>query len=326
MDRRAFLTLIGGAGLAAPLAARAQQGSALPTIGFMGAGTAAIYTAWLAAFVKRLQELGWIENKTVSIEYLWGQGRAERISEIAAEFVRRKVNIIVTDGNAGTVAAKRATSSIPIVFAVAGDPVGTGLVASLARPGGNVTGMSLQMTDTTGKRIELLREFVPNLHTLAIMANAGNSVSVLEMHAVEATARTLGLEVLQVEIRGADEIAPAFAGLKGHADALYVGGDPLLFGNRAVISNLAVTTKLPTIGITQEIADAGGLVTYGPNFPDLFRRAAEIVDKILRGAKPTDLPVEQPTKFDLTVNVKTAKALDLKVPQSILVTADRVVE
>jgi putative tryptophan/tyrosine transport system substrate-binding protein len=295
-------------------------------VAFLGAGSASTYASWLAAFVKRLGERGWIDRNTVSVEYRWANGRNERITELAAELARLKVNVIVTDGNAATSAAEGATSSIPIVFAVAGDPVGTGLVASLARPGSNATGMSLQMTDTAGKRIELLREVIPDLRTLAIMANVGNSVSVLEMKSVEAAARTIGLKARAVEIRLAEDIAPAFENLKGVADALYVGGDPLLFDNRVSINTLAIGAKLPTIGETREIAEAGGLMTYGPNFPDLFRRAAELVDKILRGAKSADIPVEQATKFDLVINLKTAKALGLTVQPVLLATADEVIE
>jgi len=326
MRRREFIGLLSSVVASRSIVARAQQGGKRPVIGVLGVGSKSGFTSSLAAFVKRLRELGWIEGDTVSIEYRWGEGHGDRVGDLAAELVRAKVDVIVTDGNQGTTAAKRATSSIPIVFAIAGDPVGTGLVASLARPGGNATGMSLQMTDTVGKRIELLREVVPTLRTLAVMANPGNSVSALEMQAVVATARALKLDALPVEIRRAEEIAPAIDGLKGRAEALYVGGDPLLFVRRADIGSLALGIKLPSIGITQEIADAGALMGYGPNFPDLFRRAAEFVDKILHGAKPSDLPVEQPTQFDLTVNMKTAKALDVAIPQTILVSANQLIE
>ena len=252
--------------------------------------------------MQRLRELGWIEGRTVAIEYRWAEGRSERFAEIAAEFVRLKVDVIVTSGTA-VLAAKQATSVIPIVFAVAGDPVGTGLVASLARPGGNVTGLSIQATDLAGKRLELLREVVPGLRRLAIMANVGNPAAVLEMGEVQATARTLGLEVATFEIRRAEDIAPAFEALKGRADALYVCADPLVNTNRIRINTLALGARLPTMYGFREYVEAGGLMSYGPNFPDLFRRAADFVDKILRGAKPADIPVEQPTKFDLVINL-----------------------
>ena len=222
MRRREFITLLGGAAAAWPLAARAQQPGKLPTIGFLGTSTPSARSRWTAAFVQRLRELGWIEGRTVAIEYRWAEGRSERFAEIAAEFVRLKVDVIVTSGTAAVVAAKQATSVIPIVFAVAGDPVGTGLVASLARPGGNVTGLSIQATDLAGKRLELLREVVPGLRRLAIMANVGNPDAVLEMGEVQTTARTLGLEVVTLEIRRAEDIAPAIEALKGRADALYV--------------------------------------------------------------------------------------------------------
>ncbi len=311
MKRREFITLLGGAAAAWPLAARAQQAGKLPTIGYMGSNTPSAESQRIAAFVQRLRELGWIEGRTVAIEGRWGEGRNERFAEIAAEFVRLKVDVIVTAGTAAVVTVKQATSVIPIVFAVAGDPVGTGLVASLARPGGNVTGLSVQQTDLAGKRLELLREVVPGLRRLAIMANIGNPSAVLEMREVQAAARTLGLEVATLEIRRAEDIAPAFEALKGRADALYVCGGPLVFTHRIRINTLALAARLPTIHDHREYVEAGGLMSYGPNFPDLYRRAADYVDKILRGAKPGDLPVEQPTKFDLVINLKTAKALGL---------------
>jgi putative tryptophan/tyrosine transport system substrate-binding protein len=220
----------------------------------------------------------------------------------------------------------KATSVIPIVFAVAADPLGTGLVASLARPGGNVTGLSVQFTDLAGKRLELLREVVPGLRRLAIMANVDAPASVLEMGEVQAAARTLGLEVAASEIRRAEDIAPAFDALKGRAEALYLCVDPLLSTNRMRISILALGARLPTIAAFREFVEAGGLMSYGANFSDLYRRAADYVDKILRGAKPGDLPVEQPTKFELVINLTTAKALGLTIPEAFLLRADEVIE
>ena len=326
MRRRKFIALLGGAAAVWPLAARAQQPGKLPTIGFLGANAASAQTQWTTAFVQRLRELGWIEGRTVSIEYRWAEGRSERYTEIAAEFVRLKVDIIATAGNEAAIAAKRVTSVIPIVFAVAGDPVGTGLVASLARPGGNVTGFSNQQTDLAGKRLELLREVVPGLRRLAIMANVGSPNTAKEMREVQATAKTLGLEVSTLEIRRAEDIAPAFEALKGRADALYVCGDPLVNTNRVRINTLALTARLSTIHNFREHVEAGGLMSYGPNFSDLFRRAAEVVDKILRGSKPADIPVQQPTKFDVVINLKTAKALGLTVSPQMLARADEVIE
>jgi putative ABC transport system substrate-binding protein len=325
MTRREFISLLGGAA-AWPLAARAQQPAKLPTIGFLGAGTSSSHGQWAAAFVQRLHELGWIEGRTVAIEYRWAEGRTERFDEIAAEFVRRKVDVIVTSATAAIVAAKQATSVIPIVFAAAGDPVGTGLVASLARPGGNVTGLSIQQTDLAAKRLELLREVVRDLRRLAILANVGGPAVVLDMREVQAAARTLGLEVITSEIRRGEDIVPAFEALNGRAEALYVCVDPLVHTHRIRINTLALAARLSTSHANREAVEAGGLMSYGANNADLFRRAADLVDKILRGAKPGDIPVEQPTKFDLVINLTTAKALGLTVPPQLLARADEVIE
>jgi putative ABC transport system substrate-binding protein len=276
--------------------------------------------------VQRLRELGWIENQTVAIEYRWGEGRDERFAEIAAEFVQLKVDVILTFGTPSVLAAKKATAAIPIVFAAAGDPVGTGIVASLARPGGNVTGMSIQQTDLVGKRLELLREILPDLRRLAILADIGSPNSALEMAEAHTAARGLGLDVVTSEVRRVEDILPAFKAFKDRADALYVCGAPLLTTARTRISILAVGARLPTVHGFREYAEAGGLMSYGPNLPDLFRRAAGYVDKILRGAKPADIPVEQPTKFDLVLNLTTAQALGLEIPPTLLARADEVIE
>jgi putative ABC transport system substrate-binding protein len=326
LRRREFIRLLGSAAAIWPLAARAQQPAKLPTIGFLGANTPSAESQWLAAFVQRVRELGWIEGRTVAIEYRWAGGRAERAAEIAAEFVRLKVDVIVTSGTASVIAAKEATSAIPIVFASAGDPVGTGLVASLARPGGNVTGSSQQQTDLGGKRLELLREIIPRLRRLAILANVASPNAVLDMREMQAAASTLGLEVIPFDIRRAEDIAPGFEALKGRAEALYVASNPLVFTNRARIHTLAMGARLPTIYDFREYVEAGGLISYGANMPDLFRRAADYVDKILRGAKAGDIPVEQPTRFDLIINLTTAKALGLTIPESFLLRADEVIE
>jgi ABC-type uncharacterized transport system substrate-binding protein len=323
--RREFITLVGGAAAAWPLVARAQQPGKRPTIGFLGAHPS-IESQRVAAFVQRLRELGWIDGRNLAIEYRWAEGRNERYAENAAEFVRLKVDVIVTVATPPTLAAKQATAVIPIVFAAASDPVGTGLVASLARPGGNVTGLANQVSDTGGKKLELLREAVPGLRRLAIMANVGNPASVLDMDEAEATARTLGLEVIRSEIRRADDIASAFDALKDRAEALYVCVDPLVNTHRIRVNTLALGARLPTIHGLREYVEAGGLMSYGPNLPDLLRRAADYVDKILRGAKPGDIPVEQPTKFDLVINLTTAKALGLEIPASLLARADEVIE
>ena len=326
MKRREFITALGGAAISRPLAARAQQPAKVQTVGFLGAATPSATSLWIAAFVQRLRELGWIEGRNVAIEYRWAEGRAERYAEIAAEFVRLNVDVIITHSTAPVVAAKHATSVIPIVFANAGDPVGNMLVASLARPAGNVTGLSIQGTDTVGKRLELMREVVPGLSRLAIMANVGNSAVVLEMREVQAAARTLGLEVSTSEIRRAEDIKPAFEALMGRTDAVYVGADPLAIVNRVRINTLALSARLPTMSSVRAYVEAGALMSYGAHFPDLWRRAGDYVDKILRGTKPGDIPVEQPTKFELVINLTTAKALGLDVPQTLLARADEVIE
>ena len=325
LKRREFITLLCGAAAAWPLAARAQQLAKLPTIGFLGASTSSNWSHWTAAFVQRLRELGWIEGRTVAIEYRWAEGRSERFTEIAAEFARLKVDVILSVGSAAAV-AKQATSTIPIVFALAADPVGSGLVASLARPGGNLTGLSILSSELAGKRIELLREVLPGLRRLAIIGNVGSVSSVLEIAEAQAAARKLGLDVDVLEIRRAEEIAPAFGTLKSDVQALYVCPDPLVNANHARINTLALGARLPTIQPFRDYLGAGGFMSYGANNADLFRRAGDYVDKILRGAKPGDLPVEQPTKFDLVINLTTAKALGLTIPELFLLRADEVIE
>jgi putative ABC transport system substrate-binding protein len=324
VSRREFITLLGGAAAAWPLVVRAQQAGKLPTVGFLGTD-ASLWSPFTAAFVGRLRELGWIDGRTIAIEYRWAEGRPERIAGIAAEFVRLKVDVIVTSGDP-VAALKQTVPDIPIVFAIAVDPIGSGLVASLSRPGGYVTGLSLQQTDLAGKRLELLREVVPHLRRLAILANVGYPDAVLEMAEVKAMARTLGLEVVPLEIQRAEDIAPAFEALKVKADAMYVVVDALIAANRTRIITLALSARLPTIFNVRVFVQAGGLMSYGPNFLDLFRRAAEMVDKILRGTKPGDIPIEQPTKFELVLNLTTAKALGLTVPDTLLARADEVIE
>jgi ABC-type uncharacterized transport system substrate-binding protein len=324
--RRDFISTLGGMVVAWPLTAHAQQPAKLRVIGLLGSNTAASQNQWTIAFVQRLSERGWIEGRDVKIEYRWAEGRDERYAEIAAEFVRLKVDVIVTSGTVPVIVAKQMTSVIPIVFATSGDPVGHGLVANLARPGGNVTGTSIQSIELAGKRLELLREVLPGLRRVAIMANAGSPVAVAEVGEVQAAARALGLEVDTLEIRRADDIAPAFAALKGGVGALYVQAEPLTTSNRTLINERALAARLPTMHGNTGNVEAGGLMAYAPRFPDLWRRAADFVDKILRGTKPGDIPVEQPTKFDLFINLKTARALGLTIPESFLSRADTVIE
>jgi putative tryptophan/tyrosine transport system substrate-binding protein len=325
VQRRIFLTLVGSSA-AWSLAARAQQPAKLRTIGYFGATTRAFDSQRRAAFVERLRDLGWIEGRNITIEYRWAEGGNERLAETAAEFVQQKMDVIVTAATPPSIAVKRATSDIPIVFAAVGDPVGAGVVESLARPGGNATGLSLQQTDATGKRIELLREVVPGLRRLAIMANSSNPSTLLDMREAHAAIRVLGLEAVTSDIRLPEDIAPAFDALKGRVEALYVCNDPLAATNRVRIHTLALGMRLPTMFLARDYVEVGGLMSYGPNFPELFRRAAELVDKILHGAKPADIPIEQPTKFDLVINLTTAKTLSLTIPPTLLARADEVIE
>jgi putative ABC transport system substrate-binding protein len=324
IGRRELITALGGAAAFWPFATSAQQTAKLRTIGFLGSDAAA-WSAWTAAFVGRLRELGWIDGRTIAIEYRWDERHPERDAEIAAEYVRLNVDVIVATGTA-VPTLKQVTSVIPIVFAIEADPIGRGLVVSLARPGGNVTGLSLQQMDIAGKRVGLLRDTFPALRQLAIIANAGVSFAVSEMRDVKVMADALGLEAVTLEIQRAEDIPAALEAIKGRVNALYVVGDPLTTANRVSITTLALAARLPTISTLREFVAAGGLMSYGPSFPDLFRRAAELVDKILRGAKPVDIPVEQPTKFELVINLKTAKALGLSVPDKLLATADEVIE
>jgi putative tryptophan/tyrosine transport system substrate-binding protein len=324
--RREFITLLGGAAAAWPLAARGQQPAKVPTIGLLVPGTPATHGQWFVALVRRLRELGWIEGSNITIEYRWAAGSSERFAEIAAEFVRLKVDVIATSATGPTLAVKQATSSIPIVFAGVGDAVGSGIVANLARPSSNVTGLSVLFTDLAGKRLELLREILPGLRRLAILTNIGNPSAMLEVHEVEAMVRTLGLKSVTPEVRRPEDIAAAVESLKDGVEALYVISDPVINTNRIRVNTLALRARIPTMHSLREYVEVGGLISYGPNVSDMFRRAGELVDKILRGAKPADIPVEQPTKFDLVINLTTAKALGLEVPPTLIARADEVIE
>jgi putative tryptophan/tyrosine transport system substrate-binding protein len=322
MRRRQFIILLGGA--ARPLAARAQQ-MKLPTIGLLGGATPSAQAQWTTAFVQRLRELGWVEGQTVAIVYRWGEGRSERSSEIIAEFVRL-LDVIVTHATPNVLAAKQVTSVVPIVFPSAGDPVGNRLVTSLARPGGNVTGLSVQSSELAQKIVELFRDLLPNLGRLAMMYHIGNPVAALQTDAVKAAAGRFGLDVAIVEVRRAEDIAPAIEALKGRADALIVPSEPLYNTNRIQINSWALRARLPTIYFDRVYVETGGLMSYGPNWPSLWRRAAEVIDKILRGAKPADIPVEQPRTFELVIKLRTAKALGIEVPSTLLALADEVIE
>ena len=327
MRRREFITLVGASAVAWPLAASAQQAGKLPIIGFLVPNTRSAAREWTDAFELRLRELGWIDGRTVTIEYRWVEGRTELFSEVAAEFVRLKANVIVTSGTPAVMALQRTTSVIPIVFATAGDPVTTGLVASLARPGGNTTGLATVGDELAGKRLELLREVIPRLRRLAIMGNVTNQFTTVEMTQLQEAARKLGIDVITSEIRQAQDIAGAFEQLRDRTDALYVCTDAaIIHSNRIQINNLALGQRLPTMQGARTYIEGGGLMSYGPSFSNMFRRSADFVDKVLRGYNPAEIPVEQPTKFELVVNLTTAKALGLAMPPTVLASADEVIE
>jgi putative tryptophan/tyrosine transport system substrate-binding protein len=324
VNRREIIA--GLAGVAAwPLAGRAQPAQRLPIIGFLSTTTPSATGSWITALEQRLRELGWIKGRTIAIEYRWAEGHPDRYPEFAAEFVRLKVDVIVTTVPA-VPALKQATSVIPIVFALATDPAGGGLVASLARPGGNVTGLSMQATDLAGKRVELLHDIIPRLKRLAVLGNVTIPQVVLEMREIEAASPKLNLQIVPLEIHRAEDIAPAFEALKDRAEALYVCADPLSVIHRVQISALALEARLPTMYGVREGVEVGGLMSYGTSFSDQFRHSADLVDKILRGTKPGDIPVEQPTKFDLIINLKTAMALGLTIPETLLATADEIIQ
>ena len=324
MRRREFIWLIGGAVAVLPRLALGQQPSKIPTVGFLVAGTQASHGDWVAGYAKRLSELGWTDGRNVTIEYRWAGGDNQRMADFVAEFVQRKVDVIVTSAN-GVRIARQATSSIPIVFAAFGDPVAAGVAESLARPGGNVTGLTVAPSDLASKRIELLHEIIPNFRHLSAVVNSTGGF-LREVEGIRASATALNVQAEVFELRTADDIALALAKLTGRADALYVVSEPLVNANKDQIIKAAMAAKIPTIFGFREFVDAGGLISYGPNFSDLFRRAADFTDKILRGAKPADLPIQRPVKFDLIVNLKTAKALGLKIPESFLLRADEVIE
>ena len=325
MKRRDFIVLFGGTAVTWPSGALAQQPSRLPTIGYLGSANPLAARELVAAFEQRLSEHGWAVGSTVAIEYRWAEGRNDRLAKFAAEFVRLKVDAIFTFGTPPALALMQATSDIPIVF-VAGNPVANGLVKSLARPGGNATGLSNQTTDLAGKRIGILHELLPGLRRLAILTNAANASAVSEARDAVQVAQKLGLELITLEIRPGVDIAPALGKLTDRGDAVYVVADPLIFNNRVNINALALNARVPTMHTSRDFVVAGGLISYGPNFPELCRQSADYIDKILRGAKPADIPVEQPTKFDLVINLKTAKALGIEVPPTLLARADEVIE
>jgi putative tryptophan/tyrosine transport system substrate-binding protein len=314
-----------GAFAAYPSVLSAQQPAKLPIIGFLtGGGSTAIANERNAATVQRLRELGWIEGRTIGFEYRWAEANFDRALEIANEFVRLKVDIIFTSSTPTTIAAKRATSTIPIVFVATADPVRSSLVASLAWPGGNATGISNQTSDLAGKRLGLLREVLPNLQRLAVLANPENVGAMLEFHEVQSAAGAMGVAVVPLEIRRGNDIPIIFSDLK--ADALYIVIDPLTTTQFIRINTLSISAKLPTMFGSKEFVEAAGFISYGADFKAIWQHGADYIDKILHGAKPADLPVEQPTKFELAINLTTAKVLGLTIPTALLARADEVIE
>jgi putative ABC transport system substrate-binding protein len=325
MRRREFITLLVGAAAAWPLAVRAQQSGKLRAIGVLSAGS--MTTAIFAAFHDGLRELGWIEGKNAVIERRFADNRIEQLSDLAVELVRLNVDVIVGFGTLAPLAAKQATTTIPIVMAAAGDPVGSGLVASLARPGGNVTGMSLMAPDLGGKRLELLRELVPRLSRVAVLWNLANPYPALVFKETQDAGQTLGIEVQSLEVRGPNDFDGVFeAARRQKPDALITVEDPLTVNYRSLIADFAAEQHLPALHGLREFVLAGGLMSYGTNLADVFRRAAGYVDKVLKGSTPANLPVQQPTKFELVINLKAANALGLEVPPTLLARADEVIE
>ena len=327
LQRREFLSLLGGAATSWPLAARAQSPRKVPRIGVLLPGTAASFALRTKALLEGLRDLGYVEGQTIAIEWRWGQDRVEGLPELAADLVGRNVDVLVTGGTPAAKALKTATGTIPIVMAIIGDPVATGLVASLARPGGNATGFSIVAPELSGKRLELLKEIVPEISPVAVMLNTRNPQSQFELNEMQAAARAMGLQLHPIQISPEDKFEDAFAAMSGaSARALIILTDPIFFSQRKTIVDLATLSRLPAMYFFQEFAEGGGLVSYGPSDTDLYRRSATYVDRILHGAKPGELPIQQPTKFDLVINLKAANALGLNISPLLLARADKVIE
>jgi putative ABC transport system substrate-binding protein len=329
IDRRTFLAGTGAVLLAAPLAAEAQPAGKVYRIGFLSPASPSDprVQRFLAAFRNGLGELGYVEGQTIAIESRWAAGKYERLPGLAAELVRLKMEVIVTAAVPAIRAAKEATSTIPIIMAVVVDPVATGLVASLARPGGNITGLSLMTPELVGKQLEMLKEVVPKASRVAVLWNPANPGNAPQLRAAEVAARTLGVRLQPLEARGPREIDSAFAAMtKEGASAVVVLVDVVFIDQRTRIADLAATRRLPSVYGLPEYVEAGGLMAYGPSYIANYRRAAVYVDKILKGAKPGDLPIEQPTKFEFVINLKAAKALGLTIPPSLLARADEVIQ
>jgi putative tryptophan/tyrosine transport system substrate-binding protein len=327
IERRKFLATIGGAAAAWPLAARAQQPAKVARIGFLGNSTAELEANLVGPFRDGLRALGYEEGRNIVIEYRWAEGKYEHFPALTAELIALKVDVIVTAGTPASLAVKKATTTIPLVMVAVGDPVATGLVASLARPGGNITGLTSISSEMEGKRLELLREVVPKISHIAVLWNAASPIQVIEEGEVRAAAQVLGIKMLSLGVRNREEIDDAFATIiRERPDALLVLADRLFLHHRTRIMDFAAQERLPGVHAYRELVEAGGLMSYGPSYADMHRRAATYVDKILKGAKPADLPVQRPVKFELVINLKAAKALGLEVPPALLGRADEVIE
>jgi putative ABC transport system substrate-binding protein len=327
MKRREFVTVLGGAAVAWPLAARAQQSAKVPRVGFMGNSTEALEANLVRPFREGLRELGYQEDRNIVVEYRWAEGKYGRFPALIAELLAANVDVIVTAGTPAAIAVKKATTSVPLVMVAVGDPVGTGLVPSLARPGGNLTGLSSIAPDLEGKRLELLREVVPKLAHVGVFFNPANLFHTVSMRNARTAAKALGIGLLPLTVRVSQDLDGAFATiLKEKPDALLVLADRVYLHERKRMMDFALQHRLPNANAHKEMVDAGGLMSYGPSYEDMHRRAADYVDKILKGAKPGDLPIQQPTKFDLKVNLKAAKALGIDVPPALVARADEVIE
>jgi putative tryptophan/tyrosine transport system substrate-binding protein len=327
MIRREFITLIGGAATAWPLAAHAQQAGKIPRVGFMGNSTAALEANLVGPFRDGLRELGYQEGRNIVIEYRWAEGNYERFPALVAELLAVPVDVIVTAGTPATLAVKKATSTMPLVMIAVGDPVGTGVVPSLARPGRNITGLSSIAPDLEGKRLELLREVIPNLSHVVLFLNPLNPFHTVSMRQALTAAQALGIKLQPLEVRTSGELDGAFAAIvREKPDALLILADRVFLHDRKRMMDFATEHRLPSVNAYRELVEAGGLMSYGPSYEDMHRRAADYVDKILKGTKPGDLPVEQPTKFTLILNLKAARTLGIDVSPMLLARADEVIE
>ena len=327
MDRRTFIGVVAGRLLAVPLAAEAQPAGRVYRIGFLGNSMAALEANLVGPFREGLRDLGYVEGRNVLIEYRWAEGKYDRFPALIGELLALKVAVIVTAGTPATLAVKKATTSVPLVMLAVGDPVGTGIVPSLSHPGGNITGLTAISTEMDAKRLELLREVVPSVSYIALLWNAGSPLQVLAEKQVQAAAQVLRMRVLSLGVKTEEEIKSALAVMaRERSDALLVLADRLLLHHRALIMDFATRHRLPGVHAYRELVEAGGLMSFGPSYADMHKRAAYFVDRILKGAKPGDLPVERPLTFELVINLKTARALGLTIPQSLLQRADQVIE